>query len=176
MQTDLDQLKAQQQAEAQADAEANAIADEAEASPIATGEPAPPLPQPQARVTSISMSRLYNKGNYENCKIDICAEVPEGVSAVCVLLSLHRILSALKPQKGDTYELREAKELLDKPEHELTESDKLRLDAARELINDDLVRRQARERAIRQLDSLGGTVTGKDAKESWDNDDDESLF
>jgi hypothetical protein len=127
--------------------------------------------QPQPRVTSISLGRVYNLGNYENLRFDVSVQIPEGQSAAETMVMLLGILQKLRPIK-QSYEVEHAMEMLNTPETELTDNQKDDLAAYRALVSAHNKRLQERKEAIRKLDHLGGSATKKDAKESWEEIDD----
>lgn len=126
--------------------------------------------KPKARITSISISRLYNTGNYTNIKYDIAAEVPAGVSAADTLKELYYVLQMLKPlHKPGCYE--QFKATIAKMEGEQSEYEKEHLPEWREEFEQFNAWKAAREAAVKSLDALGGTSTKRDAKKTWDDDD-----
>jgi hypothetical protein len=51
-----------------------------------------------AKVKTITLSRLYNSGNYEHFKVELTADVPPGQSAKKVALGLGAVIRALSPK------------------------------------------------------------------------------
>lgn len=126
--------------------------------------------QPRARITAIGVTKLYNTGNYTNVKYDLSAEVPKGASAAETLRELAAILVALRPLSVPSCldQLRSArrKKLSERSEYEkehfstwLAAETEYHKEAAK------------RERAVEQLDNLGGCSVSRDAKNKWEDDD-----
>lgn len=138
-----------------------------------------PKPQPnplkRARVTSISVSRVYNTGNYTNVKYEIGAEVPKGGSAVQTLRDLVHTIQMLKPvRKPDCIE--RLKEIQKKTLEEQSAYEKEHAKEWAEEAAEYHQRCHERLEAIFRLDELGGAATHRDAKQSWDNYDDDTPF
>jgi len=51
-----------------------------------------------AKVKTITLSRLYNTGNYEHFKVELTADVPPGESAAKVARGLGTVIKALSPK------------------------------------------------------------------------------
>lgn len=124
-----------------------------------------------ARVSHIGLSRLFNLGNYENIKFDVSVEVPEGQSAALAMSTLLKIMQKLRPVKL-SWEVQRAQKLLNTPETELEEVDRETLEQAKALVEEHNAKVRERKEALRKLDTLGGSIVGKDAKDSWEFDDD----
>jgi hypothetical protein len=126
-----------------------------------------------ARVTSISVSKLYNLGNYQNVSYHITSEVPKGASAKATLCQLVHVLQMLKPlprpQNADSLKWAE-----EKMETDLSNYEKENMQAWRDEKNNFEALKAARYDAVNSLDALGGTSVEKDAKRVWN--DDEALF
>lgn len=126
---------------------------------------------PKARITSVSVARLYNLGNYSNVRYDLAAEVPEGASAKNTLATLRGILQLLKPVRVPDCinDLREAlaKEPVDRSNWENDHLEEWGQQVAK---YESL--RSARAEALKSLDDLGGSSFAKDAKDDWDEDSD----
>lgn len=128
--------------------------------------------QPKARITSISVSRLYNTGNYTNVKYDLTAEVPEGASAVEALRQMVYTLRCLRPiSRPSCSESFEA--AVKKTEKEQTNYEKENLPEWRDRMAVYHTQKANRDAAVLALDDLGGTRTKRDAKNSWDSWDDD---
>jgi hypothetical protein len=126
--------------------------------------------EPMPRVTSIAAGRVYNLGNYENLRLDVSVEIPQGCSASETMLSLMKILQQLRPLKASS-SLTEAQRVLKIPEHELSEYQKENLEYYRTMVNEHMLKVARRKEAMAKLDCLGGSSTSKDAKDSWVEDD-----
>lgn len=145
----------------------------------------------KARVTRITIGRLYNLGNYEHVRYEIGVEVPEGKSASAVLTGLEKIITALSPKtstksRGD----------LEREAHHLSEMHKrLSSEGPEEFRRyhghfigtpeeyiarceqshaENQARRDAWEarsdKARKLLDDLGGAANWKDSKLDWEDD------
>lgn len=124
----------------------------------------------KARITSVSISRLYSLGNYEHIKFELSAEVPKGVSASKTLFELGSIVGRLAPLKRP-YNLEVAKATLNKCSESLTESEKANLQEYRELVQSYETARSLRIAAIEKLDDLGGSSkTGGGRKDDFEED------
>lgn len=128
--------------------------------------------KPKARITSISVSRLYNTGNYTNVKYDLTAEVPEGASAVEALRQMVYTLQCLKPFTKPSC-LQSFEEAVKKTETEQTNLEKENLPEWRERVQEYHTRKANRDAAVLALDELGGTTVRRDAKNCWDDPDDD---
>ncbi len=122
------------------------------------------------RITAISVSRLYNTGNYTNVKYELSAEVPKGASPGETLRQMVFVLQALRPiSRPDCLDqLRRArtKKLSERSEYDKEHySDWLRIEAEwkKELAE--------REVAVGLLEALGGTSESRDAKLDWQDAD-----
>lgn len=123
---------------------------------------------PKPRVTSVSVSRLYNLGNYQNVKYDLAAEVPKGASAAETLVSLSRILEALRPIRPPDC-AGQLEDALKKSEADRSSWEK---DHLQEWIHENdkhAAKLRRRGEAILSLDSLGGTLTFKDNSRDWED-------
>jgi hypothetical protein len=150
---------------------------------------------PKARISRITVGRLYNLGSYEHVRYELALEIPEGASASEAIIGVERLLEALNPSKLKSC----------KSESDL-EREKLRLQEDALLSDEEFHRRyghsytgtrgeyQARMRdgwreskerremvaaiaknARLMFDDLGGAAQWKDAKLDWEdhNDDDQ---
>lgn len=123
------------------------------------------------RVTAITISRLYNTGNYTNVKYDLSCQIEKGESAKATMLEMVRILVAIRPiTRPDGLDqlarVRE-KKLSERSAYEKEHyGDWLRIE--QEYRNSLAKRNQA----VEELDRLGGSCTMKDAKLLWEDYDD----
>lgn len=173
---DDDGMRSRVEADAAAEEQAQAESEQAQAESEDNQQEDPRQPGPQTsppnpRVTHIGLSRLFNLGNYENIKFDVSVEVPEGQSAALTLSMLLKILQKLRPLK-QSYEVTRAIRILNTPETELSETERGNLEEYRALVDAHAIRVQERKEALQKLDALGGTSTEKDAKDSWEFEDD----
>jgi hypothetical protein len=127
-------------------------------------------PAERTRVTSIAMERVFNLGDYENIKYNIRVEVAHGDDPTRVLVSLENILNNLRAKSGvSDYMLERAKRALEKPESELTESEKVSLDDYRSYVQRDEDAQMRRRKAREALSTLDYTNEHKDHKRDWDD-------
>jgi hypothetical protein len=142
----------------------------------------------QARISRITVGRLYNLGNYENVRYDLTVEIPEGQSAVTAIVGLEKIIAGMAPIRGV------------KSEAEIG-NDAFRVEAMKKLTTDDwnrqfghckgyreevtaryekdckadklkrnkAIKLAAKARAL--FNSLGGAAQWKDAKLNWQDGD-----
>lgn len=126
-------------------------------------------PPPSPRVSFISVSRLFNLGNYENVKYEIGVEVPPGADADKTLRRLSTILYRLRPIMIPKPAMQENESILKKPARTRTDYEKGALKRNREKIAQYHEEKKLRDLAVAQLNNLGGSVTKKDAKETWED-------
>lgn len=141
----------------------------------------------KTKISRITVSRLYNLGNYENCSYTITVDVPDGQSAARAVFALEKILAGLKPLRN-VFTPVEA----ERKRAELIEMRKLtperfrqrygspdggrRAYAARcwkdlaESIADSKVVFARAKKARDLFDDLGGAEKWKDAKLDWEDD------
>lgn len=124
----------------------------------------------RARITSISVFRLYNLGNYQNVKYDLSAEVPEGVSASKTLIELCNIVAKLRPLVVPS-DVRRYEETAKKPVGERSAYEKENLDSWMATFAKHQNEIAERKAAVIRLDELGGSAVYKDAKASWGDED-----
>jgi hypothetical protein len=128
-------------------------------------------PIEQSRVESLYLERVYNLGNYENIKVGVRVTIGGDDDPGLVLASLERIFNDLRADSGvDKYELNRANRILGKPEAELDESDKNRIEQSREFVRRDEEAKARRRNARQALASLNYTSQQKDHKEDWEHD------
>lgn len=131
----------------------------------------------RARVTHISVSRLYGLGNYQNVRYELGAEVPAEACAAGVFKELFYILQMLKPLPVPSCK-RDYERAIKKTEQELSNYERENLESWRETVEHYDTRRRLRLEAVKALDTLGGHSEFRDAKDSWDdpNDNDDPVF
>lgn len=125
-----------------------------------------------ARVTSLSVARLYNLGNYEHVRYEVTVEIPKGVKTRDVLCDTVSTLMLLKPLRAPfNYDAHKA--VLKKPVESLSEVEKMNLDEWRQEVMDFEAAKTLRFEAIQRFDELGGVSrTGSGRK----NNDDDVIF
>lgn len=126
----------------------------------------------KSRVSRITIGRLHNLGNYEHIRYEVTVDVGLNDNPAEILNSLETTLADLQADSGvDSYDLRRAKAVLEKPPSELDEMDLRNLEGFKRRIarHEDAMKRRAA--AKQQLSILGGTSVHKDAKDNWDDED-----
>jgi hypothetical protein len=128
-------------------------------------------PIEKSRVQSIHVERVYNLGNYENIKVGVRVDVGTNDDPGLVLACLERIFNDLRADSGvDRYELRRSERILSKPEADLDEDDRKRLDQSREYMGRHEAAKERRRKARQALATLNYTSQYKDHKEDWEDD------
>lgn len=56
-----------------------------------------------ARVSRVSVGRVYNLGNYEHVRYEITVDIPGGESATRAIIGVERILAGMKPIKDEVH-------------------------------------------------------------------------
>lgn len=126
----------------------------------------------EARVSRLTIGRLYNMGNYEHVRYEISVEVPEGANAGDAMRRLKTILWALRPAKVDKYSIRHAKELVGDPDKHGNNYVDLpaALASAQAQIDKHAAELQRIKDATAALEDLGGSGVFTDAKDDWDEE------
>src|ERR1051326_3409647 len=126
----------------------------------------------KSRVTSISMKRVHNLGNYENVQYEVTVDIGEKDNPGKVLATLEQILEDVRAKSGvDNYQLRRAQEVVDKPAKDRTDTEKVNLKGYKEMLRRHDAAMKRREKAIQALATLNYTSTHNDAKQNWDDRD-----
>lgn len=130
------------------------------------------IPKPKklkTRVTRISVGATYNLGNYENVRFDLSAEVSEGESALAAFQELRYIIACLrrtrKPDCADQFEAVSKKTAAERSNYE-----KEHVQEWADRMAAFHLHQSRRVEAIRMLDTLGGNLQFRDAKQKWEND------
>lgn len=122
------------------------------------------------KVTSVSVSRLYNLGNYCNRRIDVSAVVGPGESASATLANLYWILERLGPiRKPSCFD--EFEKATKKLAEQQSEWEKQNLEEWSATVSAYHTLKAQRSEALRLLDDLGGVSQYTDHKEKWEDDD-----
>jgi predicted RNA binding protein with dsRBD fold (UPF0201 family) len=130
------------------------------------------LPQ-KSRVSRIHVGRVYNLGNYENMRVEVTVEIGTDDDPGKVLHSVENILGDLRASAGvDDWQLSRARRILAKPEEELDEDDRQRLDGAREAVAKVEAAMLKRQAAREALTTLNYRSEHKDHKEDWEDEGD----
>lgn len=144
------------------------------------------LAEPVTRISALTVSRLYNLGNYEHVRYEITIQVAPGDSASKALIGAERLLAGLAPLKN----LRSLQDIAHM-EDELKEiaalsEDQWKLDmrntedatlgkeiasrmcaiAGAKAVRNALIARARRAREL--FDDLGGSATFTDVKLDWE--------
>lgn len=136
-----------------------------------------PKPVKCGRITHVSVSRLYNLGNYQNIKFDLSAEIPDGASAQETFRRLNLILMDLSPFKPfEGYERKRLEELRTKLQGEHSQYEKDQLAELETKEGDFNTRRARRTLALQAMDDIGGAALFQDHKSAWSHDDDDAMF
>lgn len=123
-----------------------------------------------ARIDSIGVSKVYNTGNYTNVKYELHAALEPGDDAAAVLKELVYIIQMLRPlYKPDCFD--SFTRAIKKTEEEQSAYEKENLPAWRDTIEQYELRKSRRFEAVQSLSDLGGTITRKDAKDEWNEDE-----
>lgn len=127
--------------------------------------------KPKSRITTITVARLYNLGNYEHVRFEISAEVPKGGSPKQTLLELSAIAARLKPVKKP-YDYDNAIAVLNKLPDQMTEYEKNHIEEYQEKVKDFAAAKALQRSAFELLEAIGGTSKVTDAKNKWEDDAD----
>lgn len=121
-----------------------------------------------SRVTSVSLDRLHNLGNYEHIKFSVRVDLNEGDDPGTVIYRLERLLGALAPITTD-YDYQRAMRIMSDPEKAADEpASNIDLYKRRIEKHDKAVAQRAR--ALELFAHLGGTSEHVDAKDKWEDD------
>lgn len=127
--------------------------------------------KPKSRITNITVARLYNLGNYEHVRFEICAEVPKGGSPKQTLLDISGIAQRLKPIKKP-YNYEHMLEVCNKIQDNMSEHEKANFEDYQEKIKEYVALKALQKKALDDLEAIGGTGKRTDAKDTWQDDDD----
>lgn len=126
----------------------------------------------KSRVTSIHVGRVFNLGNYENERVEITVAVGSEDDPGRVLCTMESILGNLRAKHGvDSYYLRRSRDVLAKPEAELTDDEREELPKHRERVAKVEAAKARRAAAREALSTLNFTSEHIDHKDKWDDDD-----
>lgn len=138
------------------------------------------MTKPQSRITSLSVGRVYNLGNYENLRFEITVDIPQGRSPSLVLKNLAFVMRAANPKGPHSrFDYDHAVTKLKDPAawHKNVKPDKERRKRIRDMVKDckKIVREYEawlKRRAIAQsmLDRIGAVRQFKDHKNDWQDD------
>lgn len=134
---------------------------------------------PTARVSRITMARLYSLGNYNHMRYEVTVDVPEGADAADAARRLKAILWDLRPVKVDQHHLKRSRDLLacmaaqgEPPAgHFYVDVDAAVAEAQRYVAAHEAGRARI-EKAMAAFKDLGGSDTYTDAKLDWEEEED----
>lgn len=136
----------------------------------------------KSKISRFTIGRLYNLGNYEHVRYELTVEVAEGRSAALALRNTLKLLKAVNPKPPvPSYEYESAKSKIEKPNDwhkniaDKEEQARLRKEMVAE--SQKTVKKfetwvNRRHAAEIVLDDIGGSKAFKDAKLSWEDNDD----
>ena len=127
----------------------------------------------KSRISKLHLGRVYNLGNYENMRVEVTVDVAPNDDPALILRSVENILIDLRAKSNvSEYELTKAQRILATSSELLTDEDKKRIPEYRELVNKKDAAMKRREAARLALSTLNYTSEHRDAKDSWEEDDD----
>jgi hypothetical protein len=123
------------------------------------------------KVTHLNVSRLFNMGNYENCKFEVSVELHEGDKPGEAIAKLQSLLERLEPNSPvSEYDLRDARKMLETPASELRPYQLENIESYKKRVQKHEEWLAKREQALEEFDELGGNEAFTDAKENWNDD------
>ena len=141
-----------------------------------------------SKITRISIGRVYNLGNYEHVRYELTAEIGPDDSAAAVVRGLEKIIIGLKPDSIKSLDdLRREVDEIERMQkfsadewarhHHFSVGTREEVTARYITSHADHVRERhesiARQQKARELfDDLAGAAVWKDAKDSWDVEED----
>lgn len=121
-------------------------------------------------ITSITIARLHNLGNYEHTRYEVTVALPPESNAGAVLAQLEGLLEDIDPKPPRTNtEIMNARLSLEKPVEEWPEWQRDNKPHYEQIINEMDAWRAKREDALQRLSNLGLQSTYTDAKDHWDD-------
>lgn len=130
---------------------------------ILTSEP------PPTRITRIQIQRLHNLGNYESVRYEVTVDVSEKDDAGKVLATLETALNDIRAKAySSIWDFERAKKKLEKPD----ELEQWERESYQETVAAHEAAQAKREAARRMLSSFSVVEEKRDAKETWDDDED----
>lgn len=136
----------------------------------------------KTRISKLTIGRLYNLGNYEHVRYELTVEIPPASSVTTALRNTMTILRAANPKPPVTdYDIQHAKAQLSDPQswHKDIKDPKERKPVLSKMVKDArqvLAKfkrwQNRRQQAEQLLDNLGAVRQFKDAKLTWDTEDD----
>lgn len=125
----------------------------------------------QTRVVRLTVGRVHNLGNYENMRYEIVVDVAPGDDPSKILCTLEALLNDLHLTRHiSEWDLQRARQALGKPESELDEYEKKKLDHYRQFIARYEKARATELRARAAVSTLAYSSEYRDAKDKWEDD------
>lgn len=127
-------------------------------------------------VSKITISRLYNLGNYEHIRYEISVDVPAGESAANAAKDLYEILQDLRPNSVSAFTANNAQRTLERPELAADADQTTRMrdledrSLARKVFQKWVDEQDRQARARKALDAVGGSIRYHDAKMDWNDE------
>lgn len=126
-----------------------------------------------AKVSSITVGRVYNLGNYENMRYELTIELREDEHPGPVISHLEIVFKALNPKSPvSSFALEQAFKLLAIPEHLRTAMQSRELAQLQTQLDLHRQWEEDRKLALATLHNLGGSEAYKNAKEGWAKEED----
>lgn len=122
------------------------------------------------KVTSLSVSRLYNLGNYQNVKFDLTVQIGPGESASQTFCNLTWILNQLRPLKTPDCQA-SYEQAIKLPEEQQSEYQKQHLQEWADQMSTWAEKKRRRSEAVAAFDALAGVSKYTDHTRNWDDDD-----
>lgn len=119
-----------------------------------------------ARITSFSIGRLHNLGNYEHIRYEVTVAVPTDASASQAMAHVEDVLKRIAPVKRDSYSCQHHQHIIANPLKYSAEE----ITTSQAYLDEVQSREVARTDALKEFDAIGGIKTYTDAKEQWDEE------
>lgn len=136
----------------------------------------------KSKITRFTIGRLYNLGNYEHVRYELTVQVAEGRSAALALRNTLKLLKAVNPKPPvASFDYERAKSQIEKPDEwhkniadkaEQSRARKEMVVEAKKTVKKFETWVNRRHAAEIVLDDIGGSKAFKDAKLSWDDNND----
>lgn len=128
---------------------------------------------PGPRITTVTVARLHNLGNYEHIRYECTVALPEGTSPASVIGELEQLMDELQPRPPvNNYELLRARQRLAEPAVPDDPYDPKRRAEARDQIALHEAYRREREKALDKFNQFGGLTRIGQARRPEDRDAD----
>jgi len=128
-------------------------------------------PRAASRITRITIGRLHNLGDYEHVRYEVTVEVGWADDPGTLLHAIDRALNDIRAKSGVSgFQLQRANKALSDPEF-AKEFRADQLEGFRGFVKREEEAARRRQRAAEFLSNLAMASEYKDAKDSWDDDD-----